>query len=418
MPTGWTGTSSTTSITTSPSATGGTISVTASNVCGTSAASTRTVVSNPVVNPTVAISPSTPTTICAGTPVTFTAVPTSSGNAPQYQWLKNGVSTGNYTPTYSNNTLANGDVIGLIMTSSAACALPSPTVSAPSVAMTVQPITQTGININAAFGTPPVVCPGIPVSFTANATGGGTTPTYQWRINTTPVGTNAPSFTANGLTPGDLVSCILTSSANCPSPAVTVSNIVALQISSTIVPQITITASPDTLMATGQPVTFTAAVTGQGTTPGYQWFKNGSPIGGAITSTYTTSSWVSGDEFYLRLVSSEFCAAPTVLQSNRLRMRASTGVGTVAGGAGLSLWPNPNKGHFTLALSNATGNLRTRVEILNALGQVMYFREVIVDRKDWNLDIALGAGISDGIYLLRLSSEDGSRTTERFEVRR
>ncbi|HEY0108494.1 MAG TPA: hypothetical protein VGB67_02635, partial [Fibrella sp.] len=224
LPTGWGGTSTATSIAATPTAIGGTISVTATNVCGTSTASTKTVVSNPVVAPAVSISPSTPTTICAGTPVTFTAVPSGGGTAPTYHWLRNGVSTGNYTSVYSNNSLTSGDIISLSMTSNAACALPSPTVNANSVVMTVQPVTVTGININAAFGTVPVVCPGTPVSFTANIAGGGNAPSYQWMINSVAVGTNAPTYTASTLFPGDSVSCILTSSANCPTSLQTESN--------------------------------------------------------------------------------------------------------------------------------------------------------------------------------------------------
>lgn len=418
LPPGWTGTSNTFSISATPGAGGGNITVAATNACGSSAVSTLAVSSSSSVSPAVSITPSTPTTICAGTPVTFTAVSTGGGTSPQYHWLKNGVSTGNYTTTYSNSTLASGDVITLIMTSNAPCALPSPTVSSAPLTITVQPVTLTGVNINAAFSTAPTVCIGTLVTFVANTTGSGAAPTYQWRLNGAIVGTNAPTYSTSTLAAGDSVTCVMISSATCPAPASAMSNKIGLDVVTSIAPQIAITASPDTTMALGQPVTFTATtLVGQGPTPGYQWFKNG--VGtGATGSSYTTTAWTTGDQFYVRMVSSLTCAAPGVATSNTLRMTGTTGIAGAVAGAGLSLWPNPNAGHFTLALFNTRGNLRTRIEILNALGQVVYFREVIVDRQDWSTDIELSAGIANGIYLLRLSGDDGSRSTERFEVRR
>lgn len=416
LPSGWSGTSSTFSISATPGSSGGLVSVVAQNVCGNSAPSTLAVTSNPAVSPAVSVSPSTPTTICAGTPVTFTAVPTNGGTTPTYHWLKNGVSTGTYTATYANSTLAAGDVIQVTMTSSAPCPLPSPTVSG-SITMTVQPTTLTGVNINANFVTAPVVCVGTPVTFIANVTGGGTLPAYQWRVNGAPVGTNTATYTTSALASGDSVMCVVTSSATCPSPSAAMSNKIGLEVVTSIEPQIAITASPDTTMALGQPVTFTATVVGDGPTPGYQWFKNG--VGtGATGPSYTTTAWTSGDEFFVRMVSSMPCASPTVASSNTLRMTGTTSIASAVAGAGLSLWPNPTTGRFTLALFNTPANLRTRIEILNALGQVVYHREVLVDRKDWSTEIELGAGIADGIYLLRLTGEDGARSTERFELRR
>jgi len=286
--------------------------------------------------------------------------------------------------------------------------------------MTVQPNVLAGVTVAANFPSAPTVCAGQPVTFVASTTGAGTAPTYAWRLNGAPVGANTPTYTTSALTTGDSVWCILTSSAACAQPQPAPSNKVGLQVAASIAPQLSVTASPDTALPAGQPVTFTAVVVGDGPTPGYQWLKNGLPIGGATGASYTTSSWASGDYFSLRMVSSAPCAAPGVVTSNRLRMLATTSVGGAAGAlaAGLSVWPNPNNGSFTLALHNADGAKRTRIEVLNALGQVVWMREVIVDRKDWSTDVRLGASVSNGIYMLRLTGEDGSRSTERFELRR
>ncbi len=62
------------------------------------------------------------------------------------------------------------------------------------------------------------ICEGNAVTFTAQTTNGGNTPTYQWQINGSHVGTNTPVFTNSMLATGDVVNCIFTSSLPCNSP--------------------------------------------------------------------------------------------------------------------------------------------------------------------------------------------------------
>ena len=52
------------------------------------------------------------------------------------------------------------------------------------------------------------ICAGTSVTFTASAGGGGTTPTYQWQVNGSNVGTGGTTYTSNTLTSGQIVTCI------------------------------------------------------------------------------------------------------------------------------------------------------------------------------------------------------------------
>ena len=69
--------------------------------------------------------------ICAGTSVTFTATSTNGGTTPTYQWYNGATAIGGATAaTYTTTTLANGDVIKVIMTSNATpCLTGSPATS-------------------------------------------------------------------------------------------------------------------------------------------------------------------------------------------------------------------------------------------------------------------------------------------------
>jgi len=55
-----------------------------------------------------------------------------------------------------------------------------------------------------------------PVTFTATPTNGGTSPTYQWQVNSINVGINSPTYTYVP-TNGNIVKCILTSNLSCVS---------------------------------------------------------------------------------------------------------------------------------------------------------------------------------------------------------
>ena len=88
--------------------------------------------------PTVTIVANPGNSISSGTPVTFTATPINGGTLPSYQWKKNNANVGMNSPTYTDATLADGDVITVEMTSSDPCASPTAATSN-AITMTVIP---------------------------------------------------------------------------------------------------------------------------------------------------------------------------------------------------------------------------------------------------------------------------------------
>jgi len=79
------------------------------------------------------------------------------------------------------------------------------------------------------------VANGVLDTFTATATNAGVAPSYQWRLNGTPVGTNSPTYTNATLANGDAVTCDLTPDlALCPGSSYTSNTIAVLSIDQTL----------------------------------------------------------------------------------------------------------------------------------------------------------------------------------------
>jgi uncharacterized protein (TIGR02145 family) len=200
---------------------------------------TITMVVNPLVPVSVSIAPSVNPT-CAGNPVTFLATPTNGGMNPLYQWIVNGINLGTNQPTFTF-VPSNLDLVSCIMTSSETFCVTNNPDTSNVVAMSVIPTLPVSVNI-AASNNP--VCAGIPVTYTATPTNGGTLPVYQWTVNGSAVGSNSPLYTYAPVN-GDNVICTLTSNIPCPSGNTATSNLITMLISPA--PVVTFTACFDTI---------------------------------------------------------------------------------------------------------------------------------------------------------------------------
>ena len=272
---------------------------------------------NTEVVPSVSIS-ATSTSICTGGSVTFTATPTNGGAGPTYQWQVNGVDVfGATSTTFTTTTLVNGDVVSVTMVSNALCATPA-TVVSNTILITVTAILPASVSITSTGAT---ICAGDPVVFTATPTNGGTTPTYQWQINGTNVGgATSSTFTSSTLVNGDVVTVIMTSSLACVSGSPATSNSITITVAAVVPASVSISASPGIVVCVGDLVTFTATPTNGGATPTYQWQLNGTNIGGATSSTFSSSTLVTGDVITVIMTSSLSCATGSPATSNTLTM--------------------------------------------------------------------------------------------------
>ncbi len=319
VPTGWniTAGGSTNSITVTAGSAGqnGNIQVTASNSCGTlgtSAAFAVTTLANNPVSVSIASSPASP--ICAGTEVTFTATPTNGGTSPTYAWTVNGSPASTNSATFVTTSLTNNSNIQVTLTSDIACATGNPAASN-IINYTVNPILTPSVSIVASPSNN--VCVGDLVTFTATPTNGGSTPSYAWFVNGTPVGTNSPTFSSSTLVSTDIVSVELTSNALCTSTNTALSNNITMTVNPLIAPSVTIAANTPSPICAGTSVTFTATPTNGGAAPSYAWFINATPAG-TNSATFTTTTLANGDVVSVQMTSNAVCPSPTTVTSNTI----------------------------------------------------------------------------------------------------
>ncbi len=251
-------------------------------VTATGCKTTASVTVNPVIVPTLAVSATPSTAVCAGTSVTLTSAVTNPGTSPTYVWSVNGVIVSGATNyTY---VPANGDVVKLWFASSATCAVPD----SMSVlrTMSVNPVVTPAVTASTGVGD--TVCLGSVVTLTATSTGGGSAPYYHWYVNSVPVGSTAGSYSYIP-TNGDVVTVRVISNAPCrTADSGTFSRV--LTVSPYVTPSVSIATAPGTTVCEGTLVTFTGTGFGGGTSPAFAWSHGGGTVGTASSYSYVPSN--------------------------------------------------------------------------------------------------------------------------------
>ncbi len=157
--------------------------------------------------------------ICAGTSVTFNAVPTNGGTTPTYQWQINGVNVGGATAsTFTTTTLTAGQIVTCIMISNLPGVAGSPATSN-AITMTVNALPATP----AATNTGPY-CVGTTITLATPTVAGAT---YAW---TGPIAfTSAlqnPTIASSTLAMAGTYSVTVTNASGCTSLAGTTTVVV------------------------------------------------------------------------------------------------------------------------------------------------------------------------------------------------
>jgi gliding motility-associated-like protein len=300
-----------------------TVIVTSNQACvtGSPATSTAQVITNVSSQPlsvTLTTTPS-PLIICAGDPIQLSATTVNGGSTPTFAWTVNGTVLPTITtPTlnYSGSPfpLVDGTEVCVIVTSSlVGCVTNSPDTVCSTVSVVSSVLPTATITADTTS-----ICVGGTVNFTSAITNGGTNPTYQWYVGSTPVagpsGTGS-TFTTSTLQQGDNVSLIVTSNSACVSSPVATSNTISISVFAYETPAISIL--PNSGICPGQLVTFISSQTGGGLIPNYRWFLNDTLLlATTVNLTVNSSIFQTGDEITCMLISNYPCLLNDTVYSN------------------------------------------------------------------------------------------------------
>jgi len=378
------------------------VAINSATGCTSNMTGSATVTAIPTVTPGVTITTGVGDTVCEGTTVTFTALATNGGSSPTFSWAVNGIPSGtgssySYIPT-------NGNVVSVIMTSSASCVLPATANDA--VTMTVKSNVTPTIAITASPND--TVCQGTVVTLTATPSWGGTSPLISWYLNGVPTGTGVNY--AYAPVNGDIVFATLNSSYGCiTTTSAVLSNNVTLVVDDNTTPAVAVTLNAGAnIGAVVYNDTLIATVTNGGTGVTYQWYVNGAAIPGAVFATYMTPMLNNNDVVRCDVTKVNSCGTLTGTGSVTV-ISSNVGVQpTPVMVSDIRLVPNPNKGLFSIKGSLGTiADQDVNLEITDMLGQVIYATKL--KARNGNLDETVQMGhVANGMYMvtLRTGSEN------------
>lgn len=256
------------------------------------------------------------------------------------------------------------------------------------------------------------ICDGETVTFSALPSNAGANPQYNWFVNTQQVALGQ-TYTTTSLNNNDVIYCEMTDNTKCSSPYTDQSNTITMTVLPWLAPSVSITSNPTGLLQPWQYVTFTANPANAGSSPQYQWKRNGQDIVGATGSTWSANNLNDNDSISVELVSDYKCPQPATAMSNGIVVSVAVGVNDVNTLNNISLIPNPNNGQLILK-GNVVKNGVANITIINTLGQIVYRSESNITDQTINERINLN-DVASGLYLLRLDI-NGQRANIKFRV--
>ncbi|MEP6260935.1 MAG: PKD-like domain-containing protein [Gillisia sp.] len=301
--------------------------VTATGDCGNSSALTGSITITGNLAPLVSITSSEDDNeICEGAPVTFTATPTNGGSSPSYQWKVDGSDVGTNSNIFTTSSLMDDQIVTVVMTSNETCRTVN-TANSTGISTKVNPNLEPSVTIDPSDTN---FCAGEEVTYTAVPVNGGLSPTYQWKVGSTVVG-SGDTFTSSTLTNEQSITVTITSSETCVTSSTAVSEPVVTSVNENLVPSVTIVSNDENnILCSGSNIAFTATPTNGGSNPQYQWQINGASSGGVTTSTiFNSSNLNNGDKVTAVLISNEECLAENNVISNEIAVQVDNSIGGI-----------------------------------------------------------------------------------------
>lgn len=175
-------------------------------------------------------------------------------------------------------------------------------------------------NVNVTIGGSANFCAGTSKTFTANPLNGGATPTYQWYLNGTMVGTGGTTYTNAALANADSVWCVMTSSIAGIGNSPATSNKVKVTVNPAFNNDGGSIVCNKTNVCAGDTAIYTAtAATGATATIQYRWYLNNTLV--SVTNPYQKNGgFVAGDSVSCRIQVGNLCATPNQDTTNFIKL--------------------------------------------------------------------------------------------------
>lgn len=252
------------------------------------------------------------------------------------------------------------------------------------------------------------ICSGDNASYLAIPSNHGGTPLYQWYVNGIATGSSGIVYNSSGLSNGDIIRCEMTEYTKCHVSYTDQSNDIAMVVMPWLAPSVTFTVNPNRPLQMNEYVTFTATPKDAGLLPKYQWKRNGQNVLGATGAVWSANALNDNDNITVELASSYRCPQPAKATAAGVTIKVLTGVNNVPGMSGLTVYPNPNNGHFVL--SAKTGNPdKLTLTIINAVGEIIY-KELITPKDNYISHSFKLNNLYSGIYILNIQSIQGTNS--------
>jgi Secretion system C-terminal sorting domain/SprB repeat len=294
-----------------------TYTVVVTDMMGSTATTTVTITEPAAVVPTINIF-TADLTVCSGVSVIFQQNNTNAGSNPSYQWKVDGNTVGT-NPTFTTNSLSNGQVVTCQLTSNATCANPA-TVTSNSIQMTIIPTATVTATLSVDDA---IICDGQTASFTLTGNNFGANPFIEWLVNGSTETTSGLTYSSSTLSNGDEVTVGVSSSETCPSEATIISNTIVMNVSAYGTPAVSIS-TPNLSVCSGISTTFTANASSAGNNPTYNWMVNGNSVQSGTAATFSSAAFNTADEVSCLVTSSALCNTINTVLSNSVTLSIQT----------------------------------------------------------------------------------------------
>ena len=254
-------------------------------------------------------------------------------------------------------------------------------------------------------------CVGLDGIFTVSGITGGTGLIYQFQVNSlaaptvfdnvgTPSATPSLSVSNSSLGQSGLQYRVIVSAEGCSGSATSVSATLTVNP----IPVVTINAAPRRNLFPGLTTTLTASVSSTTGPITYQWFRNGIPVPGAMSSTLVVK--IDGVGIYSVIATAQGCSS-----ADSTTTPQTITIGDSSGVTKLFIYPSPNNGKFQVRYFsdiNIGSKNPAMLNVYDEKGTRVFSKNYGISPGYQQMNVDLGSH-SSGIYRVELLDLNGDR---------